>query len=42
MYQKRRQKEEHERAIQKVEKVFSKLDESTQEKAKTYFEKITK
>jgi len=41
MYQKRKKKEEHEKAISKVEKEFNKLDKSVQEKAKAYFEKIT-
>ena len=41
MYQKRKQKEEHEKAIKKAEKFIAKLDEEKQEKAKAYFDKIS-
>ena len=41
LYKKRRDQEEHEKALKKVDKLFSKLDESIQEKAKQYFDKIT-
>lgn len=42
LYQKRRAKEEHEQAIKKAENVISQLDEDLKNKAKTYFEKITR
>ena len=41
MYQKRKEKEEHEKAIKKASKLILKLDESLQEKAQSYFDKIS-
>lgn len=42
LYQKRRAKEEHEQAIKKAENVISQLDDELKDKAKTYFNKISK
>ena len=41
MYQSRKQKEEHEKALKKVEKVIAKLDDEKKEKAQAYFDKIS-
>jgi len=41
MYQKRKQKEEHDRAIKKVDSAFNKLDDWLKEKARAYFDKIS-
>ena len=42
LYNERKSKEEHEKALKKVETVFNKLDDDVKQNAKKYFEKITK
>lgn len=41
LYQSRRAKEEHQRALKKVDGIFSSLETDEQERAKSYFDKIT-
>jgi len=41
-YKKKRAEEEHDKALKKADKAFTKLDTEEKEKAQKYFEKITK